>query len=497
MKCNYKTYYVDIGQGWNLDNVKIWTLEVPSNSHPNCFVDEGSKFDKNSNRKQSPLKNEQTQRKSLTEGLPIVMLHGFASGVGLWALNLDHFALFGNRHVYAIDLLGFGKSSRPNFTFPKTRGLTGLQQSKAEAEYMEKCLVESIEKWRHAIGSPLNEKFILLGHSFGAYLALAYALKYPDHIAHVILADPWGIPQEANQRNMSTQHYNNSRQLPFWLRALGKLFFEVFNPLAGLRAAGPWGPKLINTLRPDLKRKFERLTIGDTPLSESADLSETETSTVAEEDGCFLEYIYHCNAQPIPSGEIAFKKISTSTGWARLPMLERIIELEYPITLSFIYGSRSWIDRQSGFQAKYILATAASTMACGNNSSDELETDEEVERVDIHVLNGAGHHVYADKPDEFNELVLKICNGIDGQFVGTETNTMEQMEDDDSFQQQQKQINQTSHNTSESIDESAAYMPTTGSVSSSTFGPAAPGSPVMNNVKYVPVLHQKAAIIEE
>lgn len=35
---------------------------------------------------------------------PIVLLHGLASGVALWVLNLDSFAAV--RPVYAIDVLG-------------------------------------------------------------------------------------------------------------------------------------------------------------------------------------------------------------------------------------------------------------------------------------------------------------------------------------------------------------------------------------------------------
>lgn len=44
---------------------------------------------------------------------PLVLLHGFASGIGLWVLNID--SLSKDRPLYALDILGFGSSSRPTF----------------------------------------------------------------------------------------------------------------------------------------------------------------------------------------------------------------------------------------------------------------------------------------------------------------------------------------------------------------------------------------------
>ena len=92
---------------------------------------------------------------------PLVMVHGFGCGLGCFYKNFDH--LHSKRHLYAFDVLGFGRSSRASFS--------------KEAESVENEFVESIEKWRCAMGI---EKMILLGHSLGAFMVTSYAMKYPD-----------------------------------------------------------------------------------------------------------------------------------------------------------------------------------------------------------------------------------------------------------------------------------------------------------------------------
>lgn len=98
---------------------------------------------------------------NISNKTPLVLLHGFGGGLGLWALNFAD--LCTNRPVYAFDLLGFGRSSRPRFD--------------SDAEEVENQFVESIEEWRCALGL---DKMILLGHNLGGFLAAAYSLKYPS-----------------------------------------------------------------------------------------------------------------------------------------------------------------------------------------------------------------------------------------------------------------------------------------------------------------------------
>lgn len=93
--------------------------------------------------------------------VPVVLLHGFGGGVGLWVKNLAALALSG-RTVYALDLLGFGQSSRP------TAG--------SHAQEAEEKFVQSLEEWREAVGVEL---LILLGHDLGAFVSTAYALTHP------------------------------------------------------------------------------------------------------------------------------------------------------------------------------------------------------------------------------------------------------------------------------------------------------------------------------
>ncbi|KAH9606036.1 hypothetical protein KSS87_006673 [Heliosperma pusillum] len=89
----------------------------------------------------------------------MVMVHGYGASQGFFFRNFD--ALARRFRVIAIDQLGWGGSSRPDFTCKST-------------EETEAWFIDSLEEWRKA--KNLNS-FILLGHSFGGYVASKYALK--------------------------------------------------------------------------------------------------------------------------------------------------------------------------------------------------------------------------------------------------------------------------------------------------------------------------------
>lgn len=92
------------------------------------------------------------------------------------------------------------------------------------------------------------------------------------------------------------------------------------------------------------------------------------------------------------SGESAFHAMMAGIGWAKYPMVNRIDKLNKDIPITLLYGSLSWIDHSAGQLIK------------------EKRSDSYVQ---IQVIPKAGHHVYADRPDLFNQYVNEACEFSD------------------------------------------------------------------------------------
>jgi abhydrolase domain-containing protein 5 len=308
------------------------------------------------------------------EAAPLVLLHGLGTGSGIWLLNTDFIIQNANRRIYAIDLLGFARSSRPQFDL------------NADVEWQ---LVFAVERWRRAIN--LHDRFVLVGHGFGAYLCAAYALHFPQHVAHLMLVDAWGLHSAQQQLQQQAARASSHYPLPYWVHFVNEYVLQKFGPLRWLKAAGPWGLNLLAVFRTDLRSKYL-------------------TFLGADDADLIVHYLYHCNVQSISSGEEAFKSLCTADGWPKCPIIHRVRELSRRIRLTFVFGSRSWIDRQPAFQIQYLLGE---------------------HRVRVTIVQGAGHHVYADCPATFNQCVCDMLKSVDQSLQNPESDDSSESGTDD------------------------------------------------------------------
>ena len=85
-------------------------------------------------------------------------------------------------HLFMIDILGMGASSRPEFE------ITDPQEA---VDY----LTQWLEVWRKKMGNLTD--FILAGHSFGGFVCGHYAVKHPQHIKKLLMLSPFGVPKRS------------------------------------------------------------------------------------------------------------------------------------------------------------------------------------------------------------------------------------------------------------------------------------------------------------
>ena len=100
---------------------------------------------------------------------PLLYLHG---GPGYNSYSFEKTIgprLERSMQVVYFDQRGSGRSERP-----------------ASGEYSMAALVEDVEALRRHLGVP---QMTLLGHSFGATIALEYAARYPEHVRKLIVMD--------------------------------------------------------------------------------------------------------------------------------------------------------------------------------------------------------------------------------------------------------------------------------------------------------------------
>lgn len=103
-------------------------------------------------------------------GLPVVFVHSLGGNAQQWSMQTEH--LREERRAVAFDLAGHGRSDPPS-----------------QGDYRAESLAEDIG----AVARSLDlDRFVLVGHSMGASVSIAYAKENPRRVRGLLLVDPSG-----------------------------------------------------------------------------------------------------------------------------------------------------------------------------------------------------------------------------------------------------------------------------------------------------------------
>ncbi len=113
------------------------------------------------------------------QGLPVVFIHGFPFDHTIWDPVISR--LEGHVRVIAPDLRGFGRSEAP------------------EGVYTMRLLADDIAGLMDKLG---EKQAVIVGHSMGGYVALAFAQAYPERLLGLgLVSTRSGADSEEGRKN--------------------------------------------------------------------------------------------------------------------------------------------------------------------------------------------------------------------------------------------------------------------------------------------------------
>lgn len=345
----------------------------------------------------------------------VVLIHGYAASLGLFIDNFDLLSSAPGIKIHAIDLLGFGFSSRPKFpNFPS--------ETKEDIYKIEDWFIDAVEEWRQKRN--IN-RFILMGHSFGGYLSCAYVMKYnkrltdaagkmkPAMVDKLVLISPVGLERNkfsllkdeksagisderrklenegapsisledevnADQESIIHNDYQepDEEKVTRGRKLLDALWKRNFSPFSIIRTMGPFKSKMISRWT---THRFAHMYFSN------------PTQFQAMHD-----YIYRVfNAKG--SGEYAITRVLATGALPKLPLLDRCPEkfVKMNTPTFWIYGDKDWMNEEAGLE-----------MTNEINKLSNSATRKSLAQFSI--LPDSGHHLYLDNPKGFNNEIFKF-----------------------------------------------------------------------------------------
>ena len=107
------------------------------------------------------------------EGSPVILVHGAGTGVFDWRFAIDPLAQ--HHRVYALDMVGFGHSDKP------------------KTNYTLDYHIDFLERFMDALQL---KRASLVGQCFGGGAALGLAIRSPERIEKLVLANSYALGRE-------------------------------------------------------------------------------------------------------------------------------------------------------------------------------------------------------------------------------------------------------------------------------------------------------------
>jgi pimeloyl-ACP methyl ester carboxylesterase len=260
------------------------------------------------------------------EGDPVVMVHGGgpgACGEHNWYNNVPILAQ--KFHVFAIDLIGYGYTDKPPI------------------EYSYKAKVDHVAGFIDAL---CLDQVRLIGNSMGSYIAVRYALEYPENVKKVLMVATATV---AGAMGLGT----TSRQ--------GTQVREVVGEKATKETMRDWLSMLLynkDRINDDLLER--RVQVANLPGSMEAQKSYREHMAKIRQDSALYQWY---------------------------DISHRLPKVKFPLAL--VWGKN---DTFAPVELAEKLRAALPNLE------------------EFHLVEGSGHQVQNDQPEKFNEIALRFLS---------------------------------------------------------------------------------------